>query len=178
MRSISARSSAVSATSAAAADRFTDHAVIVTLAIAGRGVEKGDAKIEGAADGGDRLRVVGRTVGARHAVAAETEGRDREIGVAKAAAFQDFLPSLLGCAVVPPLHGPDATASHSAFRRDSEGGGRARRQIAAEPGAPSRGLFARKSGGLACRFRFGVPGQCERLAPCGVFALKCRSWIR
>jgi hypothetical protein len=37
----------------AAADRFADQAMIVALAVAGRGVEKIGAEIERAANGGD-----------------------------------------------------------------------------------------------------------------------------
>jgi len=48
-----------------AADRLADQAMIVAVAITGRGVEKIDAEIERAANGGDRLRVVGRPIGAR-----------------------------------------------------------------------------------------------------------------
>jgi hypothetical protein len=58
----------------AAADCFADQAVIVALAVAGRCVEKIDSEIERAANGGDRLRVVCRTIDPRHAVTAETDG--------------------------------------------------------------------------------------------------------
>jgi len=58
----------------AAADRFADQAVIVAVAVAGRCVEKIDSEIERPANGGDRLRVVRRTIDPRHAVTAETDG--------------------------------------------------------------------------------------------------------
>ena len=71
----------------AAADRFADQAMIVALAITRRCVEQIDAEIERAADRGDRLGILGRSIGARHAVTAETDGRHHEIGIAKASAF-------------------------------------------------------------------------------------------
>jgi hypothetical protein len=43
-----------------AADRLADQAVIVALAVAGRRVEQIDTEVERPANGGDRLRVVGR----------------------------------------------------------------------------------------------------------------------
>src|SRR5437899_11020972 len=58
----------------AAADCFAEQAVIVAVAVAGRCVEKIDPEIERAANGGDRLRVVRRTIDPRHAVTAETDG--------------------------------------------------------------------------------------------------------
>ena len=57
-----------------AADCFADQAVIVALAVAGRCVEEIDPEIERAANGGDRLRIVRRTIDPRHAVTAETDG--------------------------------------------------------------------------------------------------------
>jgi hypothetical protein len=58
----------------AAANCFADQAVIVALAVAGRCVEKIDPEIERAANGGDSLCVVRRTIDPRHAVTAETDG--------------------------------------------------------------------------------------------------------
>src|SRR4029077_12556288 len=58
----------------ATADCFANQAVIVAVAVAGRCVEKIDSEIEAAANGGDRLRVVRRTIDPRHAVTAETDG--------------------------------------------------------------------------------------------------------
>jgi hypothetical protein len=46
----------------AAADCFADQAVIVAVAVAGRSVEEIDSEIERAANSGDRLRVVRRTI--------------------------------------------------------------------------------------------------------------------
>src|SRR6185312_1126616 len=65
-------------------DRLADQPVVMAIAIACRGIEEIHAEIERAADGGDRFRIVGRAVGARHAVAAETDRRDYEIGTAEA----------------------------------------------------------------------------------------------
>ena len=59
---------------AAAADPFADQAVIVPVAVAGRCVEKIDSEIERPASGGDRLRIVRRTIDPRHAVTAGTDG--------------------------------------------------------------------------------------------------------
>src|SRR5215218_10181411 len=52
----------------AAADRLADQPMIVTLAIARRGVEEVDTAIERKPNGGDRLSVVGGSIDARHAV--------------------------------------------------------------------------------------------------------------
>jgi hypothetical protein len=67
----------------AATDRFADETVIVALTVARRCVEKIDPEIKGAPDRRDRLVVVGRAIHARHAVAAETDDRYLEIGVAE-----------------------------------------------------------------------------------------------
>src|SRR5215813_9100200 len=56
----------------APADRFADQAMIVPLAVAGRCIQQINAEIECAANSGDRLRVIRRSIGARHAVTAET----------------------------------------------------------------------------------------------------------
>src|SRR5208282_2132194 len=69
----------------AAADRFADQAMIVAFAVAGRCVEKIDSEIERAANSSDCLSVVGRSIGARHAITAETDGRYREITIAESA---------------------------------------------------------------------------------------------
>jgi hypothetical protein len=71
----------------AAADRFADQAMIVAFAVARRRVQQIDPEIERAANGGDRLGIVGRPIDARHAVTAQTDGRHREIGIAEAATF-------------------------------------------------------------------------------------------
>jgi hypothetical protein len=73
----------------APANGFADQAMIVALAVAGRCIEEIDAEIERAADRGDRLRVVGRSIDARHAVTAETNGRHHEIAVAELAVFHE-----------------------------------------------------------------------------------------
>src|SRR5215471_17597847 len=71
----------------AAADRLADQAMIVAFPVTGRRVEKIDAEIERAANRSDRLGVVDRSIGARHAVAAVTDRRHREIGIAESASF-------------------------------------------------------------------------------------------
>src|SRR5690348_17937112 len=72
---------------AAAAQRLADQPGIMALAVARRCVEEVHAEIEGALDGGDRLGVVGRTIDAGHAVAAEPDDRHHEIGIAEFAAL-------------------------------------------------------------------------------------------
>jgi hypothetical protein len=67
----------------AAADRFSDQAMIVAVPVARRRVEQINAEIERAADRGDRFRVAGRPIGARHAVTAETDDRDHEVAIAE-----------------------------------------------------------------------------------------------
>src|SRR5215467_10203298 len=73
----------------AAADRCAYQAMIVTLAVAGRCVEKVNPEIERAANSGDRFRVVCRPIGARHAVTAETNDRYGEVSIAESAAFHN-----------------------------------------------------------------------------------------
>jgi hypothetical protein len=80
----------------AAADRFADQAMIVAFAGAGRCVEKIDAEIECRANSGDCFRVVGRPIGARHAITAETDGRYREISITESAALHTLAPSITG----------------------------------------------------------------------------------
>ena len=55
----------------AAFERLGDQHLVVPGAVEVAGVEHGDAGLERGADGGDRLRVVGRPVAARHAHATE-----------------------------------------------------------------------------------------------------------
>src|SRR5271165_743948 len=71
----------------AAADCFADQAMIVAFAVAGRCVEKIDPEIERAANSGDRLRVVCRPIGSRHAVTAEANDRYHKISIAESAVF-------------------------------------------------------------------------------------------
>ena len=71
----------------AAAQRLADEPVIMTLAVARRGVEEVHAEIEGAMNGGNRLGIVSRTIDAGHAVAAQPNDRDHQIGVAEFAAL-------------------------------------------------------------------------------------------
>jgi hypothetical protein len=67
----------------AATDRLADEPMIMALAIARGRVEKIDAAIERQANGGDRLGVVGRTIDARHPIAAKTHDGHHEISVAE-----------------------------------------------------------------------------------------------
>src|SRR5271165_2798842 len=87
----------------AAADGFADQAVIVPLAVAGRCVEQIDAEIERAANGGDRLHVICRTIGPRHAVTAKADGGNREVRVTELVAFHQRAPALLAFAFVSDL---------------------------------------------------------------------------
>src|SRR6266513_2371507 len=73
----------------AVADCFTDQAMIVAFAVAGRCVEKIDPEIEREANSGDRLRVVCRPIGPRHAVTAEANVRYHKISIAESAAFHN-----------------------------------------------------------------------------------------
>jgi hypothetical protein len=54
----------------------TDEQLVVAHAVEVAGVEQGDAGVERGVDGGDALRLVGRTVDAGHPHAAEAEGGD------------------------------------------------------------------------------------------------------
>src|SRR5262249_36001497 len=76
----------------AAADCFADQSVIVAGAVARRGVEKIDAEAERAGKGGDRLRVAPRTIDSRHAITAETDGRNRQIRIAESVTFHERAP--------------------------------------------------------------------------------------
>ena len=61
---------------AAVGDGAADELLVGVGAVDVGGVEEGDAELEGAVDGGDRLVVVARAVELGHAHAAEAEGGD------------------------------------------------------------------------------------------------------
>ncbi len=64
------------AVAVAAAQGLAQQQFVVAHAVEVASVEQGDAGVEGGVDGGDRLGVVGRAVGVRHAHQAEAEGGD------------------------------------------------------------------------------------------------------
>ena len=68
---------------ATATDRRANESMVVTLAIAGRRIEKIDTAIQRQMDGGGRFRIVGGTVDAGHAVASQAKDRHHEVGVAE-----------------------------------------------------------------------------------------------
>jgi hypothetical protein len=71
---------------AAIGDGLAEQGLVVTRAVAGGGVEEGDAEVDRAVEGADRLGVVGRTVGAGkphgpEALAADGEGGELGHGI-------------------------------------------------------------------------------------------------
>ena len=65
--------------------RAPDQLLVGVRAVDVGRVEQGDAEVERAVDGGDRLVVVARAVELRHAHAAEADGGDRQALAAESA---------------------------------------------------------------------------------------------
>jgi hypothetical protein len=63
---------------AAPGQRLADQFLVVAGAVDVGGIEEGDAEVEGARDGGQRLLAVGGAVHLAHPHAAQAEGRDDE----------------------------------------------------------------------------------------------------
>ena len=72
--------------------RRTDERLVAAGAVAHRGIEERHAEFHGAMQGGHGLLIVRGPVKWRHTHAAETDGRDFDIAVAKfsASAFRSF----------------------------------------------------------------------------------------
>ncbi len=77
---------------ALALERPAQQLLVLAEAIQLRAVEEIDAELDGAVDGADRFRVVGRAVRHRHAHAAEPDGGDLGPVLAKLAAFHGRIP--------------------------------------------------------------------------------------
>jgi hypothetical protein len=70
---------------APAFERLGDQLVVMAAAVTGRCVQKVDAQIESAVQGGDGFGIVGGSISARHAHAADTHGRNFEFRGSKLA---------------------------------------------------------------------------------------------
>ena len=67
-----------------------DEPLVMAAAVAHRSVEHGDAQVQGAHDGGDRLGVLRWPVPLGEAHAAEADGRTGKSGAAESALFHPF----------------------------------------------------------------------------------------
>ena len=92
--------------------RLADQQLVVAGAVEVAGVEQVDARVQRGVDGGDALRLVGRTVEVGHPHAAQTEGRDpgaagAQISHAHAPEYGGSLATLARIVVVPAIFGID-----------------------------------------------------------------------
>jgi hypothetical protein len=78
--------------------RLADQHFVMAHAVEVAGIEQIDAGIEGGVDGGDALRAIGRSIHARHAHAAEAQGRNARPRFAELTVFH---PQQAPRAVIP-----------------------------------------------------------------------------
>jgi hypothetical protein len=102
-----------------ATQRLTDEELVVAHAVVVAGVEQADPGVQGRADRGDALRLVGRAVGAGHAHAAQPDRRHVRTGGSQPSC--DHQPPLMTRSFGNPTNGrrlPPSSESEGRFESD------------------------------------------------------------